>query len=92
MPITKLEFSHVDPMSRDEKYWKHIAKSLQQVLVCNVEVRFSLQSLAAKVDNIKCRKGPTGLPKVSTSRPKRRASMVSEEGIHHSLNTAIDFE
>jgi DNA polymerase III subunit gamma/tau len=92
MAIAQLEFSHADHMSRAERSWKHIAKSLQQVLGCNVEVRFCLQSLAAEADNIKCRKGSIELPKLSASRLKRRASMVSEEGMHQSLSTAIDSE
>lgn len=92
MAIAQLEFSNADHRSRAERSWKHIAKSLQQVLGCNVEVRFSLQSLAVEADNIKCRKGSIELPKLSASRLKRRASMVSEEGMHQSLSTAIDSE
>lgn len=92
MAIAQLEFSHADHMSRAERSWKHIAKSLQQVLGCNVEVRFSLQSQAVEANNIKCRKGSIELPKFSASRLKRRASMVSEEGMHQSLSTATDSE
>jgi hypothetical protein len=92
MAIAQLEFSHADHMSRAERSWKHIAKSLQQVLGCNVEVRFCLQSLAAEADNIKYRKGSIELPKLSASRLKRRASMVSEKGMHQSPSTAIDSE
>jgi len=83
----QLEFWHPDQKSRAERHLKSIANSIQLALGCNVDVRISLASLPAEVENIRSRKSSTELPKSSAN--KQRNSLITTEAEHESESTAM---
>lgn len=83
----QLEFWHPDQKSRAERHLKSIANSIQLALGCNVEVRISLASLPAEVENIRSRKNSTELPKSSAN--KQRNSVITTEAEHESESTIM---
>lgn len=83
----QLEFWHPDQKSRAERHLKSIANSIQLALGCNVEVRISLASLPAVVENIRSRKNSTELPKSSAN--KQRNSVITTEAEQESESTIM---
>lgn len=83
----QLEFWHPDQKSRAERHLKSIANSIQLALGCNVEVRISLASLPAEVENIRSRKNSTELPKSSAN--KQRNSVITTEAEQESESTIM---
>lgn len=58
LAVAEVEFCHPNHVSKAEKSWKLIARSLQLVLGCNVEIRISLGSCTGR-KNAKVKKKPT---------------------------------